>query len=89
MWEIRWEPWSEQHIAAHGVSPGDVEEVVYARPRLVGRGRDQTTLVWGRTAAGRHLLVVLAADHSGSTSFVVTARDMTAREKAAFKARAR
>ena len=89
MREIRWESWSEEHIAGHGVSPGDVEEVVHERPRLVGTGRDGTTLVWGRTAAGRHLLVVLAPDPTGRTHFVVTARDMTSREKATFKARAR
>lgn len=89
MREIRWEPWSENHIAAHGVSPGDVEEVVHEHPRLVGKGRDGTTLVWGRTAAGRYLLVVLARDRVGSTDFVVTARDMTEREKTNFKAKAR
>jgi hypothetical protein len=89
MREIRWEPWSEGHIAAHGVSPGDVEEVVHERPRLVGTGRDGTTLVWGRTAAGRYLLVVLVPDEGDSTVFVVTARDMTKRKKASFKAKSR
>ena len=48
---------------------------------------DGTTLVYGQTHAGRHLLVV-AVDEGGQ-AFVVTARDMTDAEKKTFRRKAR
>jgi uncharacterized protein len=84
--EIMWTEESEAHIARHGVSPAEVEEALYARPRLVAGGREGTTLVFSTTAAGRHLLVVLAEAPDGR-DFVVTARDMTSNEKQSFRKR--
>jgi uncharacterized protein len=49
--EIRWTEESEDHIARHGVTPVEVEQVLYSRPRLVAKGRDGVTLVirrWSR-----------------------------------------
>jgi hypothetical protein len=89
MREIRWTDWSEDHIARHGVTPAEVEEVVYARPRLITRGRDEATLTYGTTDSGRYLLVVTADDADGRTAFVVTARDMTTNERTQFRKRAR
>jgi uncharacterized protein len=86
--EIRWTEQSEDHIARHGVAPGDVEEVVFSRPRLVARGREGTTLIFGTTGAGRHLVVILADSEDGRL-YVVTARDMTDQERRAFARRAR
>jgi hypothetical protein len=86
--EIRWTEQSEDHIARHRVAPGDVEQVVHSRPRLVARGREATTLVFGTTDGGRHLVVVLADAEDGRW-YVVTARDMTDSEKRAFQGRAR
>jgi hypothetical protein len=60
----------------------------FARAPLLDRsGRDGTTLLFGRTYAGRYLLVVLLAD--GGDAFVVTARDMTESEKKTFRRKAR
>lgn len=50
-------------------------------------GKDDSTLVYGCTAVGRHLFVVVVDD--GGEAFVVTARDMTEREKRTFKRKAR
>lgn len=88
MREIRWTEQSEDHIARHGVSPGDVEEVVFSRPRLVAGGRENTTLIFGTTGAGRYLVVVLADSEDGRM-YVVTARDMTDPERRAFAQRSR
>lgn len=88
MREIRWTEQSEDHIARHGVLPAEVEEVVFSRPRLVAAGRDNTTLIFGTTDAGRHLVVVLAEAEDGRT-FVVTARTMTDSERRAFARRGR
>jgi hypothetical protein len=50
-------------------------------------GRAGTTLVYGRTYAGRYLLVVVIPE--GQEAFVVTARDMTEAEKKTFRRKAR
>jgi uncharacterized protein len=86
--EIRWTEDSEDHIARHGVQPAEVEQVLYSRPRLVAKGREDVTLVFGTTDAGRHLVVVLADAEDGRV-FVVTARGMTDSERRAFARRAR
>ena len=82
--EIRWTEESEAHIARHGVEPAEVEEAAYTRPRLIAAGREGTTLVFGTTSAGRHLLVVLAEALDGS-DYCVTAREMTMQERRSFR----
>jgi uncharacterized DUF497 family protein len=86
--EIRWTEESEDHIARHGVVPVEVEQVLYSRPRLITKGREDVTLVFGTTDAGRHLVVVLA-DADDGRLFVVTARAMADPERRAFARRAR
>lgn len=51
--EIRWTEESEDHIARHEVTPGEVEQVVNARPRLVVAGTEgSSTCSVQRTPAG-------------------------------------
>jgi hypothetical protein len=81
-----------RHIAAHHVTLDEVREAILERPYWSvpgrdGTGRDGTTLVYGRTYAGRYLMVV-AVDEGGQ-AFVVTARDMTDAEKKTFRRKAR
>ncbi|MGP6174048.1 hypothetical protein [Corynebacterium sp. A21] len=85
MWhEIAWTDDSEQHIARHDVTPAEVHEVLQGDPKLYRQGRGNTTLVFGITDSGRHLLVVLA-DSLDGRDYVVTAREMTSGEKKNFK----
>lgn len=86
--EIRWTDKAEDHIAAHNITPDEVEQIVYTRPRLVLRGREGTEYVFGTTDAGRHLLVVLTESIDGR-GYVVTARDMTDAERQAFRRKGR
>jgi len=74
----------EEHIARHAVRPAEVEQVLYGRPRYVAAGRSGTTLVFGTSAAGRHLLVVIGAAPDGGVS-IVTAREMTETERRTFR----
>jgi hypothetical protein len=60
VFEILWTEESEAHIARHGITPGEVEDAIYSRPRWVASGREGTRLVFAQTGAGRCLLVVLA-----------------------------
>jgi hypothetical protein len=83
-----WTEDSEAHIARHGVTPDEVEEGLYTRPRRTDKGRNDTTVVWCTTASGRHLMVVVAQTPDGR-DFVVTARDMDGDEKKAFRRKAR
>lgn len=87
--EIMWTDESEAHIwDRHKVHPGEVEDVVHCRPRYVTPGREDTEEVYGRTIAGRHLLVVLTGALDGR-DYVVTARDMTDTERRLYQRKAR
>ena len=86
VWEPRWHPWSEEHVARHGVSWEEVEEALL--PPTVSRpARDGTTVVLGQTFAGRHLALVVAPDDDAPTVSVITARLMTDRERGLYRAR--
>jgi len=74
-------------LAKHDVTFGEVEEVCLwgpARERVWRAGREETTLLFGRTFAGRYLLVVLSEQGSGVWR-VVTARDMTGGEHRTYR----
>jgi hypothetical protein len=86
--EIRWTDNSEDHIAAHDVTPDEVEQVIYTRPRLVLKGLEGTAYVFGTTDGGRYLLVVLTESIDGR-AYVVTARDMTNAKRQAFRRKGR
>lgn len=68
----------------------EVREAILERPHWITSGRDSTTLIYGRTYAGRHLLVVAvpAKDNPGA-AYIVTARDMKSSEKRTFMRKAR
>ena len=81
MLEFRWNRWNVEHIAEHGVSPDQAEEVVRgaARPYPLHR-EDDKWLVWSRTSGGDVLQVVFIIDEDGSV-FVIHARPLTKNEK--------
>lgn len=84
-----WTEESEDHIwTGHRVRPGEVEEVVNTRPRYARRGRDDTEVLYGRTGAGRYLVIVLSEALDGR-HYVVTARDMEQNERQTYSRRAR
>ncbi len=84
---VRDSDWSAGHIAAHGVTLDEVREAILEHPYWAVPGRNGTILLYGRTYAGRYLLVVALAE--GKDAFIVTARDMTAAEKKTFRRKAR
>lgn len=86
--EIRWTVESEAHIARHDVAPEEVEQVVNSRPRYEARGREDSTLLYGATDAGRALLVVLVEAVDGRW-YVATAREMTDTERRTFRRKGR
>ena len=80
---IAWDDDSADHIARHGVTPEEVEEVCFSRPFIVrGRGRRKLQIYYalGQTAHGRYLLVVFRA-LGGGRARIVTAREMSPAER--------
>jgi uncharacterized DUF497 family protein len=69
-------------VVKRAVSFQEVEEACYG-PHVGRRGRDGVSLLYGRSAAGRYLVVVLAPRGRG-VWVVVTARDMTPSERRGF-----
>jgi hypothetical protein len=85
--DVRDSDWSAEHVARHGVTLDEVREAILERPYYQTKGRDDTALIYGRTYAGRYLVVVVVDDQG--EAFVVTARDMTPGEKKTFHRKAR
>ena len=71
---IRTSDWLHDQVDLHGVSLHEVREAVLERSYWSAPGQEGTTLVYGLTSAGRHLLVVVIAE--GEVASVVAARDM-------------
>jgi len=78
---ISWDEQTVDHISNHSVSPEEVEEVLFndADTPLILRGKEGKYLAYGRTRGGRLLLVVWASRYRKTK--IITARDMTKREK--------
>ncbi len=89
--QIVWDDKRIEHIAIHGVTPAEVEEVCFSGPliqRAKGKRRFRVYFARGQTAAGRHLTIVFRHLERGKAR-VVTARDMTASERRAYRRRVR
>jgi uncharacterized DUF497 family protein len=77
----------------HGVETWEVEEVLHSEPEFRRGGkarRDKEHLYYalGQTEAGRHLFIVFIPKH-GNKALVLTARDMSEREKKGYRRRKR
>jgi uncharacterized protein len=75
------------HIAHHGVSPDEVEEALVEEP-LVLRGPDDRYLAYERTEHGLWVFVVYVTRPRGRVR-VLTARDMTERERQLYRRKRR
>lgn len=82
--KLDWDDYRIEHVAEHGVEPEEVREVCEDSLHWARRqGRNRYRL-YGQTAEGRYLFVVL--EHVESTIFKpITARDMTEGEKQNFR----
>jgi hypothetical protein len=76
------------HIYGHGVSETEVREVLSGRGEDV-RGRETSRMKIGQTLAGRYLQVIYVPDPGAESAFVITAYDLKALAKKAYRRRQR
>ena len=86
--EVIISPLIEEKIwSKHHVTPDEVEEVCFSDPGpLPQRGRDRGYAIYGRTKAGRYLLVALYPQGQGIFR-LASARDMTETERRHYQGR--
>lgn len=86
---ISWNQETVDHICNHSVSPEEVEELLFndVDSPLIMRGKEGKYLAYGKTNGGRLLLVVWAALYRKTK--IITARDMSKKEKQFYKRRKR
>ena len=84
--KISWDQETVDHISNHLVSPEEVEELLFngVDIPLMMRGREGRYLAYGKTQGG--LLFVVWASKYKKTK-IITARDMTEKEKRFYKRR--
>jgi uncharacterized DUF497 family protein len=76
-----------EHIAMHGVTPEEVEEVCFGKSlvqRAKSKGENPVYYVLGQTKAGRYLFCLLIRLPDGN-GYPVTARVMTLKEKRRYR----
>ncbi|MGH9091238.1 MAG: hypothetical protein ACRDZR_07670 [Acidimicrobiales bacterium] len=81
---LLWDDFNREHIARHGVSTGDVEDVAIGPGRVVvvisHEHRPGRRELYGVTRAGRPVVVVTEGPPAAGLAYVVTTRPMTAKE---------
>ena len=85
--KISWDQETVDHISNHLVSPEEVEELLFngVDLPLMMRGREGRYLAYGKTQGGRLLFVVWASKYKKTK--IITARDMTEKEKRFYRRR--
>ena len=76
-----------EHIAGHGVTPEEVEQVCFGKSlvsRAKSEGENPVYYVQGQTEAGRYSLCVVIGFPVGN-GYPVTARSMTSKEKRRYR----
>jgi hypothetical protein len=85
--EFVWPAERIEHIADHGVTPEEVEDVCFGISlvlRAKSEGENPVYYVLGQTDSGRYLFCVVIRFPDGK-GYPVTAREMTAKEKRRYR----
>lgn len=89
--EFRWNEWNLEHIAKHGVSAEEAEELIRdARPPFPEKIEDDKWLVVGKVGGGRFLQAIFVEDNDDpDCAYVLHARPLTEKEKRRLRKRLR
>lgn len=74
-----WDAWNVAHIARHGVTPGEAEEVCQG-PHIIRQAYKGRVMLIGPTSTGRILVVILERE-GPETYYPVTARPASRGER--------
>ncbi|HCC68953.1 MAG TPA: hypothetical protein DEP99_03600 [Nitrospiraceae bacterium] len=77
---FKWDAETIDHIANHGVSPDEIEEVAFEDYPYIRKGKRGRRYLYGKTLGGRYLFIVYVLAGMGIAQ-VITARDMDDKEK--------
>ena len=80
-----WDDANIEHIAQHGLSPVDIEDVCFGR-HIAFTARGRRYVLYGKTESGRMIMVVLERMF-GQVFRPITARRMTDKEKHSYRKR--
>lgn len=81
-----WDEKNENHILEHGVTISEAEEAILLYRPFYQRGRENKYIAYVITGEGRYLFIVFTVKGGGYIR-VITARDMTKKEKRYYKKR--
>ena len=84
--EFEWDERNIEHIARHGVSPDEVEDVAFDDDPWIKRGRKGTRYMLGYSVAGRYLFTVYTLKNKGIAK-VITSMDMDNKTKKLYQKR--
>lgn len=84
--ELIWDDWNVNHIAQHNVMPEEVEQSLVDEEAVFLQAKQGRVMVLSSTGT-RLLATVLNAQETGGAYYVVTARDMSKKERAFYRAR--
>jgi len=80
--KLIWDKWNINHITKHNVTKDEIEELCNGKhKRQLTYGKRY--LILGRIKSGRALTVILAREKPGKY-YIVTARDMSKKERRKF-----
>jgi hypothetical protein len=83
--QLIWDDWNIEHIARHDVTPEEVERSLSDPDALFLKAKEGRVMVLGRTEK-RLLTVVLNAQETNDVYYVITARDMSKKERTFYRA---
>ncbi len=81
-----WDEKNENHIAEHGIAVFEVEEAILFRNPFYQKTREDKYIAYAVTEDGRYLFIVFALKDIARIR-VISARDMTEKEKRYYKKR--
>ena len=82
---LHWDDANIEHIARHGLSPVDIEDVCFGE-HIAFKGRQMRYILYGKTDSGAMIMVVLERLF-GQSFRPITARAMTDKEKHNYRKR--
>jgi len=80
---IEWDEWNERELAAHGISPSEVDELFELRPKWAPNKKHRAGdhKMMGYTEAGRAITVVVSLNEVRRSLRPITGWDCTPGEK--------